>query len=257
MIGFPHPSLEKYASLKVFLYVSFWGECFKKIIILTDNNLRLHPYRPMGRGEVERLFQFVDSSFRPEVQALVDRGELTTLEELNHALRSWLDGYCHQRVHGSTRQTPRERFGASSKPRKRKSLLELNELFLWEEKRTADKTGCIQLAGNTYEVDAELSRKRITLRYDPYNLTSGIQVWLQDKRYADATPVELRRRRKRALEEQVQTADPQPEQLSFLDLAEKKRQAAWAEDEIRYALNKGGDRACRAVFLFQNLSNVQ
>jgi hypothetical protein len=45
------------------------------------------------------------------------------------------------------------------------------------------------------------------------------------------------------LEEQVQTAEPQPEQLSFLDLAEKKRQAAWAEDEIRYALNKGGDRA--------------
>jgi len=201
------------------------------------------PYRPMGRGKVERLFQFVDSSFRPEVQALVDRGELTTLEELNHALRSWLDGYYHQRVHGSTKQTPRERFEASSKPRKRKSLLELNELFLWEENRTVDKTGCIQLAGNTYEVDAELSRKRITLRYDPYNLTSGIQVWLQDKRYADATPVELRRRRKRVLEEQVQTAEPQPEQLSFLDLAEKKRQAAWAEDEIRYALNKGGDRA--------------
>jgi transposase InsO family protein len=37
------------------------------------------PYRPQGRGKVERLFQFVDASFRPEVQALVDRGEMTTL----------------------------------------------------------------------------------------------------------------------------------------------------------------------------------
>jgi putative transposase len=46
------------------------------------------PYRPQGRGKVERLFQYVDSSFRPEVQALVDQGKLTTLEALNAALRS-------------------------------------------------------------------------------------------------------------------------------------------------------------------------
>lgn len=37
------------------------------------------PYRPQGRGKVKRLFQFVDSSFRPEVQALIDRGELMTV----------------------------------------------------------------------------------------------------------------------------------------------------------------------------------
>jgi putative transposase len=62
------------------------------------------PYRPQGRGKVERLFQFVDSSFRPEVQALIDRGEVTTLEALNAAFRSWLDGYYHVREHGSTKQ---------------------------------------------------------------------------------------------------------------------------------------------------------
>lgn len=199
------------------------------------------PYRPQGRGKIERLFQFVDSSFRPEAQALVDRGELTTLEGLNRSLQSWLDGYYHQRVHGSTKQTPKERFEASSKPRKRKSLLELNELFLWEEERTADKTGCIQLAGNTYEVDSRLSRKRIALRYDPFDLTGGIQVWLDGKRYADATPVELKRRRVRPQEESMDTAQPEPQQMSFLELAEKKRQAAWAKGEIRYA-GKGGGR---------------
>jgi putative transposase len=199
------------------------------------------PYRPQGRGKVERLFQFVDSSFRPEVQALLDRGELTTLGALNAALRSWLEGYYHAREHGSTKQTPRARFEASRKPRKRKPLLELNELFLWEEQRTADKTGCIQLAGNTYEVDSALARKRISLRYDPFDLTE-LQVWFEEKRYADAMPVELKRKRSREPEVPPPMEAPDTDPLSFLELAENKRQAAWAEDEVRYAERKGGER---------------
>ena len=199
------------------------------------------PYRPQGRGKVERLFQFVDSSFRPEVQARIDRGEITTLEELNGALRSWLDGYYHERVHGSTKQTPRERFEASQKPRKRKSLPELNEVFLWEEQRTADKTGCIQLAGNTYEVASELAGKRISLRYDPFDLTE-IQVWFEGRRYADAHPVELKRRTRSRVSERQPPAEEKPtESLSFLELAEKKRQAVWAQEEVRYAKGRVGE----------------
>jgi len=60
------------------------------------------------------------------------------LEELNAALRSWLDGYYHTREHGSTKEPPKQRFESSDKPRKRLPLTELNELFLWEEQRTVD-----------------------------------------------------------------------------------------------------------------------
>lgn len=154
------------------------------------------PYRPQGRGKVERLFQFVDSSFRPEVQALVNKGEEATLEELNAALRSWLDGYYHTREHGSTKQSPKERFVASSKPRKRMPLVDLNELFLWEETRKVDKTGCIRLDGNTYEVDSDLARRTVALRYDPFDL-SELQVWDGEQRYANAVPVELNNKRSR------------------------------------------------------------
>jgi transposase InsO family protein len=201
------------------------------------------PYRPMGRGKVERLFQFVDSSFRPEVQALVDRGEMTTLEELNAALRSWLDGYYHIREHGSTKQPPMQRFEASDKPRKRLPLTELNELFLWEEQRTADKTGCIQLCGNTYEVDSELARQKVAVRYDPFDLRE-IQVWQDEKRCADAVPVELRRKRRGPEEKRATTDAPktETETLSFLALAENKRQAAWTAEEVRYARVKDGER---------------
>lgn len=201
------------------------------------------PYRPQGRGKVERLFQFVDSSFRPEVQALLDRGELTTLEELNAALRSWLDGYYHEREHSSTKQSPKARFEASERPRQRKPLEELNELFLWEEERSVDKTGCIQLSRNIYEVDSALAGKRISLRYDPFDLTE-LQVWHEGKRYVDAVPLELTRRRSRTKSEKrpEEIVHPQEESLSFLELAEKKRQAAWQEDAVQYARRKGGER---------------
>jgi transposase InsO family protein len=202
------------------------------------------PYRPQGRGKVERLFQFVDSSFRPEVQALVNKGEVTTLEELNAALRSWLDGYYHAREHGSTKQSPRARFEASLKPRKRKPLVELNELFLWEETRKVDKTGCIQLGGNTYEVDSSLARRTVALRYDPFDL-SQLQVWHGEQRYADAVPVELnnKRSRKAAAAAPAEAPEsPADETLSFLALAEKRRQTAWTEEELRYAGKGGGVR---------------
>lgn len=187
------------------------------------------------------MFQFVDSSFRPEVQALVDRGEVTTLEELNAALRSWLDGYYHAREHGSTKQSPKTRFETSGKPRKRLPLVDLNEMFLWEEERTANKTGCIQLAGNTYEVDSDLAGKRLAVRYDPFDL-SEVQVWYAEKRYADAVPMDLRKKRKTVQDLVVPQTEPGSEALSFLDLAEKKRQAAWSAEEMRYAREQGGER---------------
>lgn len=43
-----------------------------------------------------------------------------------------------------------------------------------------------------YEVDLDLYKKQIQLRYDPFDLI-GIQVWHEGKRYADATVVDLAR----------------------------------------------------------------
>ncbi|MBD2843762.1 hypothetical protein IDH44_01045 [Paenibacillus sp. IB182496] len=87
-----------------------------------------------NRGKVERLFQFVDSSFRPEVQTLIHSGEVSTLEQLNASLRSWLDGYYHVREHGSTKQPPKERFEASQKPRKRREAQAERSILVVKEK---------------------------------------------------------------------------------------------------------------------------
>uniref|UniRef100_UPI0037C90DFD Mu transposase C-terminal domain-containing protein n=1 Tax=Paenibacillus sabuli TaxID=2772509 RepID=UPI0037C90DFD len=212
--------------------------CGKLGIQLSHSTVR----RPAGRGKIERWFRFIDTSFNPEAYAMIEQGRLMTLAELNAALAAWLDGYYPIREHGSTKQSPKTRLASSKREMRRKTLAELTEIFLWEEQRTADKTGCVSLDGNSYEVDLELCRKRVLLRYDPFDLTN-IQVWYEDKRYADATVVDLARPYDRRVK--PERADPlvvEPDgQVAFLELAEQKRQAEWASEPVSYATSKGDD----------------
>jgi len=201
------------------------------------------PYRPQGRGKIERMFHFVDTSFKPEAYQQIKEGRISTLEQLNQALASWIDGYYHERIHGSTKQPPKVRAAVSQRKPRRKTLAELTEIFLWEETRKVDKTGCVSLDGNTYEVDLELCGERVLLRYDPFDL-SRIQVWHDGKQWADATVVDLSRPYDRRVKPEAAIFTEEADgQLSFLDLAEQKRQQGFQKDPITYAQVKGGDRS--------------
>lgn len=199
------------------------------------------PKRPQGRGKIERWFRFVDTSFKPEAYSQIEQGRLTTFSELNRALAAWLDGYYHMREHGSTKQSPCARLASSTRELRRKTLAELTEIFLWEEQRTVDKTGCVSLDGNTYEVDLELCKKRVLLRYDPFDL-AAIQVWHEGNRYADATVVDLSRPYDRRVKPEPAELTVEPNgQVAFLDLAEQKRQAQWASEPVSYAKSEDGE----------------
>lgn len=200
------------------------------------------PYRPQGRGKVERMFRFIDSSFKHEAYASIEQQRITTLPELNAALAAWIDGFYHHREHGSTKQTPHMRLTSSSRELRRKTLGELTDVFLWEEKRTVDKTGCVRLDSNTYEVDTQLCGERILLRYDPFDLSANIQVWHEDKRWADATPIDLSRPYDRRVKpDDVVLVEEADGQLTFLELAEQKRLATFASDPVSFAKKKDGD----------------
>lgn len=184
----------------------------------------------MGRGKVEKLFRYVDQAFVPEAQALIEAGQLTTLEQLNEFFAAWLDIGYNRRRHGATGQAPLERWQQDAEPVRRLDPALLREAFLWEETRKADKTGCISLFGNTYEIAAHLARERITLRYDPYDL-SEIQVYLNGERQANAIPVRLQRQRHRAVEP---AQPPAPATgLNYLALAKKAHQ-----EQTRQSLNQ-------------------
>ncbi|WP_206919353.1 DDE-type integrase/transposase/recombinase [Alicyclobacillus suci] len=199
-------------------------------------------YRPAGRGKIERIFRFLDTSFIPEAYEQVEAGHIRTLGELNEAFWAWVDGYYHLRKHGSTGAPPKERAASSNRVPKRVSEAELTEIFLWEEERTADKAACVSLMGNTYEVDADLARQKVTLRYDPFDL-SVIQVWSDDKRWSNANPVDLTRRYDRRVSSTVKSDKATTEHVSFFQAVDNRRkQAAVKESPLRFSETKRGER---------------
>ncbi|WP_229776942.1 Mu transposase C-terminal domain-containing protein, partial [Alicyclobacillus cellulosilyticus] len=173
-------------------------------------------------------------TFIPEAYEQVEAGHIRTLGELNDAFWAWVDGYYHLRKHGSTGQSPKERAAASNRTPKRVSEAELTDIFLWEEERTADKASCVSLMGNTYEVDPELARQKVTLRYDPFDLTV-IQVWSEGKRWPDAKPVDLIRRYDRRVTSAVKGDKESTDHVSFFEAADNRRRQAAQGSPLRFS----------------------
>jgi putative transposase len=179
------------------------------------------PYQPQGRGKIERWFRFVDTSFKPEAYLQIENGQIITLSQLNDAFAAWCEGYYHAREHGSTHMTPVDR-AQTDRVRRRATFVELTEIFLREESRKVDNASCIRLFGNTYEVDSQLSRQSITVRYDPFDL-KDIQVWHNGKRFGSARVLELTRS---SLEKQHVSQDKPLTGVDFFALAQQKRNEA-------------------------------
>ena len=207
------------------------------------------PYRPQGRGKIERLFRFIDTSFKPEAYQLITEGAITSLEELNVALASWVDGYYHRRKHGTTKDTPANRLANCTRIMRKKTFAELTEIFLWEEKRQADKAACIKLQGNEYELDIALARCKVKLRFDPFDLTV-IQVWQDEKRFADAKPLDVYRpvhSKVGKIAAEKAEVKPPSTGVSLIKLAEAKRQEALANAPLSFASLKKAKGAAEHV----------
>lgn len=206
------------------------------------------PYSPESKGKIERFFQYIDSSFTGEANLLINQGKLTTLKQLNEYLRSWLEAY-DNRVHRSTKQTPKKRFEENKENLRFIPAEMLKEFFLWEEERTVRKTAVIELEGNVYDVDSSLRGKRIQVRYNPFDL-SYIQIWKDGQRFDDAKPAELRSQSHSKIpDESIDDSSPAfvssfLEQLKQKQEEEKRRQlgtpsfARWKEKQ------EGGHEEC-------------
>jgi putative transposase len=128
------------------------------------------PGRPQGRGKIERIFRFVDTSFKPYAEQKIRDGELKTLEELNALFNEWLHGHYHSRIHRTTQQKPIDRFSAYPCRELPYTREELRRIFFLEETRKVDKAGCVSLHNTQYEVPAELCGMSVEIRYDAYNI---------------------------------------------------------------------------------------
>ena len=137
------------------------------------------PYRPEGRGKIERFFETVRGQFlveiSPDGKPAPGRRVPDGLEQLNGWFTTWVEHEYHVRVHSSTGATPLARWSTGT-PRFTPAA-QLDAAFLWEAIRTvAARTATIKFQGNIYETAPELAGQAVTIRYSPFDLT-GIEVF--------------------------------------------------------------------------------
>jgi putative transposase len=199
------------------IFVSQWLRlaCAK----LRIRHLNTRAYSPESKGKIERWNRTVDEFIR-EVQL----EKPPTLEALNRFFRAWLaEGY-NQREHSALgKQTPAQAFNQDPKALRFPSPERLREAFLWEKSPKVDKTGCISLNGQCYEVGVEFIRQNILVRYDPFDL-SLIEVWQQDEKKKTVAPAhigEFNRSIKKTSEEREKAG--QSRLLRLLMSEDKKR----------------------------------
>lgn len=143
------------------------------------------PYRPQGRGKIERFFNTVNSQFLTEI-TVADGEEpadsvgsrISSIDELNRLFTAWIEMVYHHNTHSTTKETPLTRWGRGvvTRPLVMKDPAVIAEAFLWSVHRRASKSATVSLHSNTYQVDPMLAGCRIELVYDPFNLADSVTV---------------------------------------------------------------------------------
>jgi transposase InsO family protein len=151
--------------------------------------IHARPYRPQGKGKIERWFKTV----RAQLLTRLTGADTQTLQALNRRLWAYVEGEYHHTPHsGLDRQTPLERWAQTGEAvRFPEPDLDLDDLFLFEVKRKVQKDRTVSLNGIVYEVDAALIGEKVTLRYDPAAEPGRpIQIWHESRPIERAKPVD-------------------------------------------------------------------
>ena len=131
------------------------------------------PYAAWSKGKIERFFKTVQDQF----ESRLVREPVKELEELNRKFWQWLEGEYHQREHSALGKSPQVRF---LEDRAAIRLLDREKLALcfWqEEKRRVRRDATVGWRGQAWEVPVYLRGMRVTLRYNPLQPNTPVEVW--------------------------------------------------------------------------------
>jgi hypothetical protein len=140
------------------------------------------PYKPQGKGKIERFFRTVRSQFLSAF-----RGK--SLSELNEAFDLWLNDVYHQRKHGSTTQRPFARFTYRMECL-RPAPKELRAHFRKIARRRVAKDRTITLNGKLYEAPLSLIGKQVLVLYHE-GQPGQVEVTWNQKSYGFLHPLDL------------------------------------------------------------------
>ncbi len=140
------------------------------------------PYKPQGKGKIERWFKTVRSRFLSSCTA-------KSLPQLNAAFDRYLNDDYHQRKHSATGQTPLDRF-TSNMHCLRAAPENLKDHFRKVALRKVSGDRTITLDGRIYEAPVALIGKRVELLYHQSDFET-IEVKYKNKSYGMLRPVDL------------------------------------------------------------------
>jgi transposase InsO family protein len=125
------------------------------------------PFDPASKGKLERYHRFFRAHFLSELNPDC----IHNLADLNARLWAWVDGFYHQRVHGSLNGlTPLLRFQQDLD--RQHSLgrfaVHLDDIFQHRLQRKVRKDGTVSYQGMFFEVPYMLSGQSIMLVVDPH-----------------------------------------------------------------------------------------
>lgn len=144
--------------------------------------IHARPYKPQGKGKIERWFKTVRSAFLPYFNG-------TSLPELNDALSLWIDGTYHRKKHSATGKPPFEKF-TSNMQCLRAVPENLTDHFRNVARRKVAKDRTITLNGKLYEAPVALIGKRVELLYHE-NDTNHVEVQWNNQSYGIVRSVDL------------------------------------------------------------------
>lgn len=166
------------------------------------NHIAAKPYSAQTKGKCEKYHQRVDE-FMDELSL----EPVKTLAELNRKFSAYIEeGYMHEphealkveerdaktgELLSRRERTPYQAYTEDPAKVSYVSSIECRDAFLWEEQRTADKSGCISFKGMSYDVGVALSRRRVDVRYDPFDI-SLVEIWHGGKFQRKAEVLEIR-----------------------------------------------------------------
>lgn len=136
------------------------------------------PYRPQGRGKIERFFRTVREQFLNVTSA-------HTFEELRQGFQAWISTY-HQTLHETLECTPlQKRVCASSVCRVVPEGIPIDPLFFMERRCRVYNDGTVRFRRRSFEVTDCLPGSRVTVFYDPED---SAKIWYGET-YQPARPL--------------------------------------------------------------------
>jgi transposase InsO family protein len=121
------------------------------------------PYKPRGRGKIERFFRSVRDGF------LTGR-DRTSLDKINTDFAAWLNQY-HQTLHRILGMSPLERKLSDTGPELKQiaPTRNINDIFRMEQLKRVGSDGCVRLFKKRFEIPDSFPGSLVTVYYLPWN----------------------------------------------------------------------------------------